>query len=1576
MVCVGVVRTFLLLFVNHLLLSAGKLVWISKPQHTPVLLGQNLLLSCDAAAEAPSGGALSYKWLFNQTTVQAKTAVFANASLFVPQIAREDAGQYTCVVTLQDGGVAEVMSATAEVVMAYVNNFIMHPQSVRVPVGTEAVLTCVTGRSSPHPRVHWEMDGVIFDSAKTVSAAYGSYDQTGLSSQISMKLMYLVQDDVERVFRCVAVNTLLGRTLYSQEAKVTAEMVPREPVIISSSAGTIIAKENQRLSLPCLVTGYPPPMALWFKDADYVDDSRVYILLDRTLVILTVGYEDAGTYWCEVKNSLGSATSNATTIYVAKIELNFKTHPSDTTSLGGQPVTLHCTPPNSIPPASVTWYKDYTPFVERTGQFAATVVRGAGESWDLFFSSVQESDEGDYYCVASNNFSAPASRTSKVARLSVYGAPVITQPPVNTDVLKGTLLRLTCLVDSATVQSLYWIFDGRKVETSQTVSITDHGQNLWISDVGKSWEGHYTCVAKNIYGQKTASATVTVTVPPVTLQNLGARSVVNGTAVLLPCFIYSAPDPTFVWYHDGQVIVEDSRRKLLSTGLFIDPITVADRGNYSCKGANRAGQAWSNGTLDVRVLPTAVADKSVAAMLGQPLTLTCRVQGHPQPSVHWLHNGTDITQTSASSSDGESHLTLQNFTWPMAGRYSCIAKSMDGIAQADIDVAAQVVPRVLQIRGQFVTDINRSVNLTCVYTGVPAPTISWFHDRQKIDASLDGRVRFPSVDSLLIKFAGKSDEGRYGCTVENALGNSSSYVNVIIVEPPKPPQLVEARPVSVSSVFLRWQNMSQLPATTVDALIIRYRQRVEGEAMVHPEKLYSQTTQWEIGGLKPGTEYVFTVSAENSAGEGPPSNSLTAVTYDSGPSEPRNVRVLSTEAMKVKVSWEVPAETNGNIGQYQLQYRQQAVGAVYSELSVSSPVLATQTVIVEKLTPYTAYEIRVRAANLWQGTLLWGMFSPLVTVRTNMTKPSEAPADIWATAVDPYSIRVEWHPVPETSQHGPITGYRVTYFLENEVTALGTMLTDSSQFGLTVRGLLPWKQYSLTVEAKNGMGFGPASKVVSVRTQPTLPGAPPQDVTADPLPGNVIRAHWQPVPRKDVNCQLASYLVQYRRTRETAWSELSTRDNSTFSADISNVDPWSYYELRVAVTTTQLTPGLGPFSASVEIQTLQSAAGLVGSISFSVTESSVSLTWAPPLQPNGVVVAYRVDFHPLAKQETEKKTVLVNSTRAELQPLLPDVLYNISVAALNQAGIGTPTLLRIRTAPSSSTSVATTAETSSRGDKQEPFTLELMGDMTTSAGQGLSGSRDLPVIVAGSLTGVAILFIILIIFLCRCLKARREHRAKYLIQDEGMSYSRAARSSLYRHFEESDIIVTNRTSASPSPSDHNFQHQSLHQQQQHQQQSQQFLQHEDSTPRQLTDTSWLSQQAQRVEGGAEGPPLYLQGSMTGASPPPLSPGGSDVFIIEGIDNPAFIDDPVSLPGLPPPDKAMPSGAVCPEETDKRASAPKKKRGRMRSESAAAIAVLRSSTSASLVSDDTESLLTDEEFTNVDTQVVFKQRTAL
>ena len=93
--------------------------WLTKPRHTAVTLGQDLVVDCRAVSEVPSGGQLTYTWLFNQSAVQPRALLMANASLFVPRVGREDEGEYTCVVR-EDQGTGQVMEvqATAQVVIA------------------------------------------------------------------------------------------------------------------------------------------------------------------------------------------------------------------------------------------------------------------------------------------------------------------------------------------------------------------------------------------------------------------------------------------------------------------------------------------------------------------------------------------------------------------------------------------------------------------------------------------------------------------------------------------------------------------------------------------------------------------------------------------------------------------------------------------------------------------------------------------------------------------------------------------------------------------------------------------------------------------------------------------------------------------------------------------------------------------------------------------------------------------------------------------------------------------------------------------------------------------------------------------------------------------------------------------------------------------------------------------------------------------------------------------------------------------------------------------------------------------
>lgn len=103
------------------------------------------------------------------------------------------------------------------------------------------------------------------------------------------------------------------------------------------------------------------------------------------------------------------------------LEIDFQQDTEDVFGVAGLPATIECTPPISVPPAVVTWYKDNHLLVERDGEFAVSMVDPESENWKLHFVNVQKNDEGEYFCVATNNFSVPTTRTSRVAYFKVGG---------------------------------------------------------------------------------------------------------------------------------------------------------------------------------------------------------------------------------------------------------------------------------------------------------------------------------------------------------------------------------------------------------------------------------------------------------------------------------------------------------------------------------------------------------------------------------------------------------------------------------------------------------------------------------------------------------------------------------------------------------------------------------------------------------------------------------------------------------------------------------------------------------------------------------------------------------------------------------------------------------------------------------------------------------------------------------------------------------------------------------------------------------------------------------------------------
>lgn len=98
--------------------------------------------------------------------------------------------------------------------------------------------------------------------------------------------------------------------------------------------------------------------------------------------------------------------------FPSALQASFVLEPPDTTAIIGQDAVLDCISPHSIPPAVITWSRDFAQLSDSRFQVL--------QNGSLLISAVELSDQSTYYCTASNTLLG-SSRTSRRAVLTTIG---------------------------------------------------------------------------------------------------------------------------------------------------------------------------------------------------------------------------------------------------------------------------------------------------------------------------------------------------------------------------------------------------------------------------------------------------------------------------------------------------------------------------------------------------------------------------------------------------------------------------------------------------------------------------------------------------------------------------------------------------------------------------------------------------------------------------------------------------------------------------------------------------------------------------------------------------------------------------------------------------------------------------------------------------------------------------------------------------------------------------------------------------------------------------------------------------
>ncbi|XP_062305451.1 receptor-type tyrosine-protein phosphatase delta-like isoform X28 [Osmerus eperlanus] len=279
-------------------------------------------------------------------------------------------------------------------------------------------------------------------------------------------------------------------------------------------------------SFICQATGDPRPKIVWNKKGKKVSNQRFEVIEfdDGSGSVLRIQPlrtpRDEAIYECVASNSVGetSATTKLSVLREDQLPPGFPTidmGPQLKVVERTRTATMLCAASGN-PDPDISWFKDFLPVntTNNNGRIkqlrsGGTPIRGA-----LQIEQSEESDQGKYECVATNNdgtrYSAPANLYVRELREVRRVPPRFSIPPTDNEIMPGGSVNITCVAVGSPMPYVKWMLGAEDLTPEDDMPI---GRNvLELTDVRQS--ANYTCVAMSTLGVIEAVAQITVKALP------------------------------------------------------------------------------------------------------------------------------------------------------------------------------------------------------------------------------------------------------------------------------------------------------------------------------------------------------------------------------------------------------------------------------------------------------------------------------------------------------------------------------------------------------------------------------------------------------------------------------------------------------------------------------------------------------------------------------------------------------------------------------------------------------------------------------------------------------------------------------------------------------------------------------------------------------------------------------------------------------------------------------------------------------------------------------------------------------
>ncbi|XP_040009220.1 neural cell adhesion molecule L1-like isoform X2 [Xiphias gladius] len=997
-----------------------------------------------------------------------------------------------------------------------------------------------------------------------------------------------------------------------------------QPPVLTEVPASCTAFSREDINLHCEASGNPTPTFRWVKDGDpfgpeLQGSGTLQVEEDEPLD----SYE--GYYRCYASNTLGTAMTQTVHVIVEPQPVLLKQQKIRKRAYVGESIVLSCNPPKSSIPPYIHWMDKKMVHIKQDDRVMV------GQDGNLYFSNLLESDSRDDYICNAQYSAARTVLPEAAVTLSVmpsndvaHGRKPHLFHPVGSHstvkALSGQSITLECIPKGLPTPRVEWKKkDGSLGETSGHLDNFD--RSLIFNSIAQSDDGEYECQATNSQGSITHSFTVTVEAAPYWVKEPQNLLYAPGETVRLDCQAEGIPTPIITWSINGQQLteVDDDPRRSASAGvLILRDVKYADTAVYQCEATNVHGSILLNTYLYVIELhPQILSSDGVVYRVaeGGDIKLHCETFGSPRPHVEW--RGEDM------------------------------------------------VPLLLD------------------------PPVSLGEDVGSLLS--DPRVSLLTNGTLVLSNVTHDDGGTYTCSVERTSISITAHLEVfnrtVILKGPQ-----DVRAFRGTSALL-------------DCHIYKDPQRHDyqivwrkGEQKMQESSPDDKYTFFENGTLK-----VTNVQSDDTApyscevitdlDKVKASGSITVVAR---PDPPRDLSLSDVGDHSLTLSWIPGHSHNSPITGFIVEAREEQhteegkwrweewrrVPGDFNHMQLA-------------LHPYCTYRFRVIAVNDV------GHSNPSKASDYHSTPPAvpdSNPAGVRSESTDPKTLTITWDEMEKHLHNGQDFQYKVSWREAGGTSAQWNhAYVKSPPFLVNDTGT--YRPFEIKVQAVNSLGEGPAPEPKVGHSGEDKPEEAPTGVETSVM-NSTVRVSWNEA--RNVRGLLQGYKIYVRRLgpqvgrgrrsleklhhgeeKEERLDRGKERDRdrrvvvvhgTQTSGEVTELRLFSQYELSVSAFNRK---GEGPHSPPHHFSTPEGAPGPPASLRFeSPTEKSLILYWTPPVETNGILLGYMVQY----QQEVESRDSPLQMeiigdpsvTYIMLDHLDPSSHYIFKVIARTATGDGPP----------------------------------------------------------------------------------------------------------------------------------------------------------------------------------------------------------------------------------------------------------------------------------------------------------------